>query len=672
MRYFPNLTTNQVFFNSSGSINTRQMEITGDLTSNNCSTRISDLTATHRDKYILRIENEGIKKTFCENLVIVTVVETAWAPTIDVSRSNLKERQSVTVSCSAYTPCVHSPPELTWNLKRDSIGEEFGKNYGTHFTRINNTIKLTYHHDGLNISCSARYPVKGRFKHSRESVRTLNVSYAPKRTAASIRPLSVVSVGNLVELICFSRANPPPTFAWFKIIEVDPVNDSSVYSMIFTETERGDYFCEASNDLGTERSNGICLDHIDFPVTLTINIPFGDLKEHQSITVTCSASTPCAFAPPELTWNLQQDSIRQLEGTTDGTFVSKLQETIILSDTHDGYNIRCFSKRSASGGNKTTETEVTLSVLYAPKDTSASISPSGLVSTGSWVELNCSSRAKPPPRFTWFRLSGGGAIELSEGQVYNFSVTTTQEGEYYCEATNEIGSEKSTGICIGISDALLTANINIPVDDLKEGQSVTISCSVSTPCPQIELTWNLKRDSLRHTEGNTDGTFTNKIQEIITLSDTHDGYNIRCSARYLVIGGIKTAETEVTLSVSYAPKDTSASISPSDSEPEGSWVELNCSSRAKPPPKITWFKTGRETIKKVSSDSIFKIKFTGGDEYYCLASNKLGKQKSSMISLKSQGGSGLGVWIFAIIGVLVMIAVGCAVFILDNYFTSSS
>ncbi|XP_043960168.1 B-cell receptor CD22-like [Gambusia affinis] len=179
----------------------------------------------------------------------------------------------------------------------------------------------------------------------------------------------------------------------------------------------------------------------DSPWSPSINVP-SDLKEHQSVTVTCSAFTPCPHSPPELTWNLQQDSLRQTEKNTDGTFTTKIQENITLSDTHDGYNIRCSARYPVIGGNKTAETEVTLSVSYAPKDTSASISPSGLVSAGSWVELSCSSRAKPPPNFTWFRISEHGATKVSMEQIYSFNVT--EEEEYYCVATNYLGNQKSS------------------------------------------------------------------------------------------------------------------------------------------------------------------------------------------------------------------------------------
>ncbi|XP_023182275.1 vascular cell adhesion protein 1-like [Xiphophorus maculatus] len=362
----------------------------------------------------------------------------------------------------------------------------------------------------------------------------------------------------------------------------------------------------------------------DSPQSPSINLP-SDLKEHQSVIVTCSAFTPCPQSPPELTWNLQQDSLRQTEKNTNGTFTTKIQKNITLSDTHDGYNISCSARYPVIAGNKTAETKVTLSVSYAPRNTSASISPSALVSAGSRVELSCSSRAKPVS-FTWFR----NGLKESEKQNYSFNVT--EEGEFYCVAKNNLGNETSSRICVSIKDSPWRPSINVP-SDLKEHQSVIVTCSAFTPCPQSppELTWNLQQDSLNQTEKNTNGTFTTKIQENIILSDTHDGYNISCSARYPVIGGNKTAETKVTLNVSYAPRNTSASISPSALVSAGSWVELGCSSRAKPPPSFNWFRNSGHGAMNVSMEQVYSFNVSMGGEYHCVATNDLGQQKSTVI-----------------------------------------
>nr|XP_024655679.1 myelin-associated glycoprotein-like [Maylandia zebra] len=175
----------------------------------------------------------------------------------------------------------------------------------------------------------------------------------------------------------------------------------------------------------------------------------GDLKEKESVTITCSALTPCPHSPPQLTWNLQQDSHNKIEENTDGSFTTKIQQIITLSDTHDGKKISCSARYPVNQGNdtKTAETEETLSVSYASKNTSASISPSGLVSADSWVNLTCSSRAKPPvSSFTWFKKSRDGAVKVSEGEIYSFNVT--DGGVYYCVATNDLGNQTSADIAL--------------------------------------------------------------------------------------------------------------------------------------------------------------------------------------------------------------------------------
>nr|XP_054607267.1 B-cell receptor CD22 isoform X1 [Nothobranchius furzeri] len=171
-----------------------------------------------------------------------------------------------------------------------------------------------------------------------------------------------------------------------------------------------------------------------------------ELKEKESVSITCSAPTPCPLSPPELTWNLQPDSGRQTQKNPDETSTTKIQENVTLSDTHDGYNITCSVSYPVDGGKrlKTTET-VTLHVSYAPKDTSASISPSGLVSAGSWVTLSCSSLAKPPvSSFSWFRISSEGPVQVSEEQLYSFDVS--EGGEFYCVAANVLGNQTSSRI----------------------------------------------------------------------------------------------------------------------------------------------------------------------------------------------------------------------------------
>ncbi|XP_060921102.1 vascular cell adhesion protein 1-like [Labrus mixtus] len=219
-------------------------------------------------------------------------------------------------------------------------------------------------------------------------------------------------------------------------------------------TYEGVYYFRIMN--GPFRANAHCDPlHIkvkDSPLSLKLIIS-GDLKEKESVTITCSASTPCPLSPLKLTWTLKQDSLNNMEENSDKTFTTKIQEKITLTDKHDGYNITCSATYLVNEGKevKTAEETQTLRVSYSPKNTSASISPSGLVSAGIHVNLTCSSRANPPvSSFTWFKISRDGHMIVSEGEFYSFNVT--EGGVYYCVAMNDLSNQTSPLIHLRVAE----------------------------------------------------------------------------------------------------------------------------------------------------------------------------------------------------------------------------
>ncbi|XP_051267033.1 sialic acid-binding Ig-like lectin 7 isoform X2 [Dicentrarchus labrax] len=255
-------------------------------------------------------------------------------------------------------------------------------------------------------------------------------------------------------------------------------NCTTLFSSLITSTDTYYFRIETKPFRATAVCDPLQITVKDSPPSPRMEIP-GDLKEKQSVNITCSAFTPCPHSPPKLTWNLQQDSHNQIEENTDGTFTTKIQESITLSDQHDGYNITCSVRYPVNEGkdNKTAEERKTLSVSYAPKDTSVSVSPSGLVSAGSWVNLTCSSRAKPPvSRFTWFKNSKDGPMNVSEGLFYSFTVT--DGGVYYCVATNDLGNQLSSWI-----------HLNSAVSSLQWGSAVGGIIVVILICTALCVWW---------------------------------------------------------------------------------------------------------------------------------------------------------------------------------------
>ncbi|XP_037613529.1 myeloid cell surface antigen CD33-like [Sebastes umbrosus] len=184
------------------------MSLTGDLSQNNCTTLFSSVITNYTGWYYFRIENGPFVATTPCNRLQITVKDTPPRPSIEIS-GDLKENQSVTITCSAITPCPHSPPELTWTLQQDPHNKIEENPDGTFTTKIPKTFTKSDEHDGFNITCSARYPVnEGKDNKTAEKRMKLSVSYAHNDTSVSISSVSSLQWGSafggilVIILIC--------------------------------------------------------------------------------------------------------------------------------------------------------------------------------------------------------------------------------------------------------------------------------------------------------------------------------------------------------------------------------------------------------------------------------------------------------------------------------------
>ncbi|XP_065805025.1 myelin-associated glycoprotein-like [Labrus bergylta] len=209
------INQNNVIFNSSRIFNTYLMRIVGNLKQKNCTTLFSKLLPKYSDNYFFRIEKWPFRETALCDPLQITVKDSPPSPKLIIS-GDLKEKESVTITCSASTPCPLSPPKLTWNLKQDSLNNMEENPDKTFMTKIQEQITVTDKHDGYNITCSATYPVnEGKEVKTAEETQTLRVSYASQNPLVSDSPSDLTT--QRVNLTCSSRANPPvSSFTWFK------------------------------------------------------------------------------------------------------------------------------------------------------------------------------------------------------------------------------------------------------------------------------------------------------------------------------------------------------------------------------------------------------------------------------------------------------------------------
>ncbi|XP_070965603.1 B-cell receptor CD22-like [Oncorhynchus clarkii lewisi] len=150
--------------------------------------------------------------------------------------------------------------------------------------------------------------------------------------------------------------------------------------------------------------------------------------------------------------------------------------------------------------------------VYAPKNTSVSVSPSGEIVEGSSVTLTCSSNANPPvDKYTWYKKNV--TSPKASGQSYSITnIISEDRGEYYCEAQNGRGSMNSTALMIivaGKQTSVVTAAVGIIVV-----VPVLILCLSG-------LMW------FRRFTGGSDATTDTQSVRPDSNSDTYTGLNMR-------------------------------------------------------------------------------------------------------------------------------------------------
>ncbi|XP_064816202.1 sialoadhesin-like isoform X2 [Oncorhynchus masou masou] len=137
--------------------------------------------------------------------------------------------------------------------------------------------------------------------------------------------------------------------------------------------------------------------------------------------------------------------------------------------------------------------------VYAPKNTSVSVSPSGEIVEGSSVTLTCSSDANPPvDKYTWYKMNV--ASPKASGQSYSITnISSEDRGEYYCEAENKYGRLNSSSVSV---DVQYTTALFLWVPVVGVGAALTVGALLLT------IYCYMKR---RHTGGSDDTADTQSV-----------------------------------------------------------------------------------------------------------------------------------------------------------------
>ncbi|XP_031613280.2 sialic acid-binding Ig-like lectin 10 isoform X2 [Oreochromis aureus] len=221
-----------------------------------------------------------------------------------------------------------------------------------------------------------------------------------------------------------------------------------------------------------------------------------------------------------------------------------------------------------------------------------------------------------------------------------------QRSKYYfrLECDNALKySFTQTGVNISSIDVPLSLTLTPSTLEVKEGTSVSLTCSAPAPCwshpPALTWTPNLGQ-SQETLQENQDKTKVKTSVMNFTASHLHHGNKISCTAVYRKQDGSPdvTAETSLTPDISDSPKNIAVSVSPSGPVPENSNVSLTCSSNANPAVRnYTWYRADGDQETLIGTGTSLNIQVSRDRRtFFCNAENKIGVGRSSSVQIDVQ------------------------------------
>ncbi|XP_048010682.1 B-cell receptor CD22-like isoform X2 [Megalobrama amblycephala] len=404
------------------------------------------------------------------------------------------------------------------------------------------------------------------------------------------------------------------------------------------QKDNGSYYFRLEGSGGLQYSylkteNLVQISIIDSPPKPTVSLlkdqqEVKKVKEGSSVNLRCSTKIFCSSRPAVLTWSsspehLLKEIVTQHQRQSETELISDLIFTV--THRHHSATFTCTVTHQLQQ-NITKQESRKLRVQYAPKNTSAHVSPSGFVLEDRSVTLSCSSDANPPElNYTWYRDTEEHLKPVQTGQNLTINnIDPTHSGRYVCTAQNKHGAQNAS-VLLDVQYAPKNTSAHVsPSGFVLESRSVTLSCSSDANPPELNYTW------YRDTEEHLKPVQTGQNLTINNTDPTHSGRYV-CTAQNKY--GAQNAS--VLLDVQYAPKSTSAHVSPSGFVLEGRSVTLSCSSDANPPElNYTWYRDTEEHLKPVQTGQNLTINNTDpthSGRYVCTAQNKHGAQNASVL-----------------------------------------
>uniref|UniRef100_A0ABM0MP99 Basement membrane-specific heparan sulfate proteoglycan core protein-like n=1 Tax=Saccoglossus kowalevskii TaxID=10224 RepID=A0ABM0MP99_SACKO len=401
---------------------------------------------------------------------------------------------------------------------------------------------------------------------------TVNPSRISDSVGATITFQCIVS--DDTTLVTWSRADNLPL-----PLRARELQDHSLRISSIEASDEGKYVCVAGNNFGKSTAEGeLSVISEGLPIQVIVDEPTEvQVEIGDSVTFNCRAISQVSYI---LAWTKKGDN---LPPNADD-FMGRLTIRNIRPEDTGTYICTGSNQYAVDTG------VAQLTIGVSVSEPTVSIDPSYLrVNEGDKVEFRCTATGFPPPQLEWTG-GQGGVLSLTHTFVNGLftieEATRSDEAEYFCKATNDVGTATVRTVLYVEISASPKVTIDPPTLSVTEGDQAVFLCT-ATGDPTPTVAWTKMNMPLPSTARERENGYL-----IISGATVNEAGDYRCTAS----NGIETAEDVARLFVlSQTRRIPSVSIEPNRQiVTQGSTAILRCITEGDPKPSITWSRAGGE------------------------------------------------------------------------------
>ncbi|XP_058052355.1 B-cell receptor CD22-like isoform X2 [Ahaetulla prasina] len=293
---------------------------------------------------------------------------------------------------------------------------------------------------------------------------TINVQYLPK---INIRmPPPPIREKDNVALRCLATGNPPITaYEWYKSSTSDMIKTGSELQFEAIQPKNSDtYRCVARNEIGHSNASVTLNVHYCPKDVQLFHLNHLPIKEGDKIILNCSVGSSYPSNNDYKFFGSSSDMRR----TQNSALVF-----LALPALHTSY--RCEACNSVGC---TSSPNITLDVLYGPKDVKLIREPSGLVLEGNSVHLTCSVGMANPKElsYTWYKDGQLLPLNSTEKVLFIQNAQPIDSGIYRCVSKNIITNAESPTIRLEVNYGPRNVHLTLDKKAVTEGMDVYLRC----------------------------------------------------------------------------------------------------------------------------------------------------------------------------------------------------